>query len=87
MLDETFRNTRDNWWIAVRPEITNLAEFKRQFKEKYWSETAQTVSYTHLDVYKRQAVICVRTDTASVNSVSDRFSSAIISANISTPPA
>ena len=41
MLDETFRNTRDNWWIAVRPEITNLVEFKRQFKEKYWSETAQ----------------------------------------------
>ena len=75
MLDETFRNTRDNWWIAVRPEITNLVEFKRQFKEKYWSETAQnkvrmdifygkydasngqsptSVSYTHLDVYKRQ---------------------------------
>ena len=41
MLDETFKNTKDNWWIAVRPEIMNLADFKRQFKEKYWSETAQ----------------------------------------------
>ena len=60
MLDETFRNTRDNWWIAVRPEITNLNEFKRQFKEKYWSETAQNkvrmdIFYGKYDACKGQS--------------------------------
>ena len=38
MLDESFRNTFDNWWTATRHEVENYA----------------AVSYTHLDVYKRQ---------------------------------
>ena len=31
----------DNWWTAVRPDIPDLMEFKRQFKEKYWSDSTQ----------------------------------------------
>ena len=71
MIDETFKDTYDNWWTAVRPDILDMTEFKKQFKEKYWSESTQNmirnnlsngryetnvgpVSYTHLDVYKRQ---------------------------------
>ena len=100
MIDEMFKDTHDNWWTAVRPDIQNVQEFKTQFRAKYWSESTQnmvrndlsngryeahtgqsptsyfigkvcmarnlepripeeclvTVSYTHLDVYKRQKV-------------------------------
>ena len=40
LLDESFREMTDNWWMANRSEITDY----------------QPVSYTHLDVYKRQDV-------------------------------
>ena len=91
MLDESFRNTFDNWWTATRHEVESYDAFKIAFKQKYWSETTQNiirdditngkfdlngrqstttyflgkiclarnlepVSYTHLDVYKRQAM-------------------------------
>ena len=56
MLDEMFRKVYDNWWMAMRPNIHNFQEFKKQFKSKYWSDA---VSYTHLDVYKRQVCCCV----------------------------
>ena len=44
----------------VRPEITNLVEFKRQVKEKYWSETAQNkvrmdIFYGKYDASKGQS--------------------------------
>ena len=61
MLDEYFKDVHDNWWTATRHDIQNYAEFKALFKTKYWSESAQNivpVSYTHLDVYKRQAWVC-----------------------------
>ena len=75
MIDEMFKDTYNNWWTAVRPNIQDITEFKKQFREKYWSESTQnmvrnnlsngrykanvgqsptSVSYTHLDVYKRQ---------------------------------
>ena len=41
MIDEMFKETYDNWWTAVRPDIQDLNEFRRQFKEKYWSESTQ----------------------------------------------
>ena len=41
MIDEMFKETYDNWWTAVRPDIPDLIEFKKQFKEKYWLESTQ----------------------------------------------
>ena len=43
MIDEMFRDTHDNWWMATRPEINDTQEFKKQFREKYWSESTQNV--------------------------------------------
>ena len=43
MIDEMFRDTHDNWWTATRPEINDTQEFKKQFREKYWSESTQNV--------------------------------------------
>ena len=46
------------WWRVVRDQIKNFEEFKEIFTQKYWGPEKQddvrTVSYTHLDVYKRQ---------------------------------
>ena len=82
VLDESFKEMTDNWWMAIRDDITDYLQFKRLFKAKYWSESTQNiarddirdgkynpyggntltayfpVSYTHLDVYKRQHVGC-----------------------------
>ena len=72
MIDDMFKEVHANWWTAVRPAINNFSEFKKLFKDKYWSQATQhvvrnnisngrfdpylgPVSYTHLDVYKRQA--------------------------------
>ena len=43
MLDEMFKDTNDNWWMANRHDIQNFPEFKKQFKNKYWSETTQNI--------------------------------------------
>ena len=56
---------RDSSWKArlgdwlLRPEMRALAEFLRQRKAagaRVYPPGPQTVSYTHLDVYKRQLV-------------------------------
>ena len=43
MIDEMFKEVHDNWWTAVRPDIHNFNEFKKLFKDKYWSEATQHV--------------------------------------------
>ena len=43
LIDEMFRDTHDNWWTATRPEINCTQEIKKQFREKYWSESTQNV--------------------------------------------
>ena len=51
LLDESFREMTDHWWMANRSEIEDYQQFKSLFKAKYWSETTQNlipVSYTHL---------------------------------------
>ena len=57
MIDEMFRDTHDNWWTATRPEINDTQEFKRQFREKYWSESTQNVVRNDISNgrYKSQA--------------------------------
>ena len=45
ILDESFREMTDNWWMANRSENADYQQFRNLFKAKYWSET---VSYTHL---------------------------------------
>ena len=37
MIDDMFKEVHDNWWTAVRPDINNFNEFKKLFKDKYWS--------------------------------------------------
>ena len=48
------------WWRLIKNSVTNFAEFKESFTNKYWNDVIQervrTVSYTHLDVYKRQVI-------------------------------
>ena len=41
MIDNMFKEVHDNWWTAVRPDINNFNEFKKLFKDKYWSEATQ----------------------------------------------
>ena len=64
------KTSTKNWWTVIRNEVCDYENFKRLFKLKYWSESVQNiirddvchgkydsikaVSYTHLDVYKRQ---------------------------------
>ena len=48
MIDETFKDTYDNWWTAMRPDIPDMTEFKKQFKEKYWSESTQNMIRNNL---------------------------------------
>ena len=43
MLDEHFMEITDNWWTATRNEIMDYAQFKKLFKEKYWSEAIQNI--------------------------------------------
>lgn len=43
ILDEAFRGMLDNWWIAVRAELTNYEGFIQMFKSKYWSESIQNI--------------------------------------------
>ena len=43
MIDDMFKEVHDNWWTAVRPDINNFSEFKKLFKDKYWSEATQHV--------------------------------------------
>ena len=31
------------WWTATRNEIVDYAQFKKLFKEKYWSEAIQNI--------------------------------------------
>ena len=48
MIDETFKDTYDNRWTAVRPDIPDMTEFKKQFKEKYWSQSTQNMVRNNL---------------------------------------
>ena len=43
MLDESFKNTFDNWWTATRHEVGSYDTFKTAFKQKYWSEATQNI--------------------------------------------
>ena len=35
VLDESFKEIADNWWMAIRDEVTDYQQFKRLFKGKY----------------------------------------------------
>ena len=43
LLDESFQEMNDHWWMANRSDIEDYQQFKSLFKAKYWP-----------DVYKRQ---------------------------------
>ena len=43
MLDEYFRGITDNWWTATRNDLIDYTQFKKLFKEKYWSESTQNI--------------------------------------------
>ena len=43
LLDESFREMSDHWWMANRSDIENYQQFKSLFKAKYWSETTQNL--------------------------------------------
>ena len=43
LLDESFREMTDNWWMVNRSEIADYQQFKNMFKAKYWSETTQNL--------------------------------------------
>ena len=43
ILDESFREITDNWWMANRSEIPDYQQFRKMFKSKYWSETTQNL--------------------------------------------
>ena len=43
LLDECFKSINDNWWSAVRNELSNYEEFKRTFRSKYWSDSVQNM--------------------------------------------
>ena len=43
-----FKDMYDNWWMAVRPDIQDMTEFKKQFREKYWSESTQNMVRNNL---------------------------------------
>ena len=42
-LHECFKSINDNWWSAVRNELSDYEEFKRTFKSKYWSDSVQNM--------------------------------------------
>ncbi|KAI0231214.1 hypothetical protein L0F63_007209, partial [Massospora cicadina] len=44
VLDESFKEIADNWWMAIRDEVTDYQQFKRLFKAKYWSESTQNIA-------------------------------------------
>ena len=44
VLDESFKEMTDNWWMAIRDDITDYQQFKRLFKAKYWSESTQNIA-------------------------------------------
>lgn len=43
MLDECFKQVNDNWWTAIRHNISNFQDFKTCFRNKYWSEAIQHI--------------------------------------------
>ena len=43
LLDESFREMSDHWWMANRSDIESYQQFKSLFKAKYWSETTQNL--------------------------------------------
>ncbi|MGP1934030.1 MAG: hypothetical protein ACTS8P_06510, partial [Arsenophonus sp. NC-XBC3-MAG3] len=43
MIDECFQQVNDNWWTAVRHNISSFKEFQLQFRNKYWSEALQHI--------------------------------------------
>ena len=64
MLDESFRNTFDNWWTATRHEVENYAAFKVAFKLKYWSDSTQNIIRDDItngkyDPNGRQSMTCL----------------------------
>ena len=42
ILDESFRDITDNWWMANQSEIADYQQFRNLFKAKYWSEPLRT---------------------------------------------
>ncbi|KAI0243815.1 hypothetical protein L0F63_007377 [Massospora cicadina] len=46
LLDESFREVNDHWWMANRSDIESYQQFKSLFKAKYWSETTQNLIRT-----------------------------------------
>ena len=51
----------DDSWVQIRP--SNTEPIVRVYTEAPTEEGASAVSYTHLDVYKRQGETCDRGDT------------------------
>lgn len=44
VLDESFKEMTDSWWMAIRDDVTDYQQFKRLFKAKYWSESTQNIA-------------------------------------------
>ena len=44
VLDESFKEMTDNWWMAIRDDVTDYQMFKKLFKAKYWSESMQNIA-------------------------------------------
>ncbi len=41
IIDDGFKDYRDNWWDATRHDVNNFEDFKKQFKNRYWSAPIQ----------------------------------------------
>ena len=50
-----FQETASKWYTIVQDQTETYEQFKASFENRYWNIP---VSYTHLDVYKRQWETC-----------------------------
>lgn len=48
LLDDSFKDVRDNWWPEVHYLIKDYQEFKTIFKAMYWSESIQNLAHDDL---------------------------------------
>ena len=56
--DSSDRDARDKKTESTRPATGNQAAAKGNHRSRSHLKAAEPVSYTHLDVYKRQDILC-----------------------------